>query len=124
MWRKLSQLLNTSLEFYKIYFIFFQSSLEDAKCKYNKYNYEQSMNGCACFWKFIEKNIVFALVFVFYTIVSILAEIFIIFYILVFGWALLLYNKDRDKDCPCAPHYYVLYCWNSECELSGKILEI
>lgn len=82
------------------------------------------MNGCACFWKFIEKIIVFTLVSVFYTIVNILAEIFIILYILVFGWGLLLYNKDRDKDCLCAPHYYVLYCWNSECELLGKILEI
>ena len=82
------------------------------------------MNGWACFCKFIEKNIVFALVFVFYTNVSILAEIFISFYILVFGWALLFYNKDRDKDCLCAPHYYVLYCMNSECELLGKIVEI
>ena len=72
---------NTSLEFYKIYFIFCQCSVEDAKCICNKCNYEQSEKGCACFWKLIEK----ILVFCFFTVISILAEIFIIIYILIFG---------------------------------------
>jgi len=115
---------NTSLEFYKIYFIFCQCSVEDVKCKCNKCNYEQSEKGCACFWKLIEKIIAFTLALCFFSMISILAEIFIIIYILIFGWGLLLYNKDRDKDCRCAPHYYVLYCWNWECEILGKILAI